>query len=73
MKKQHAISPMIIFLLITFAFIFIYSLLAPVLYPIDLGATDIINRLTGLSPQHLLRMAVPSIFLALTVLVVISS
>lgn len=45
MKKQHAVPPMIVFLMVTFMAIFIYSLLAPLLFPIDLGATDIINRL----------------------------
>ncbi len=51
---------MILFLMIAFAFILAYSLLAPVLYPVDLGATSILDRLKppafaqGGSPEHIL-------------------
>ncbi len=45
MRKQHAIPPMILILMISFAAILVYSLLAPVLFPVDLGETDIMNRL----------------------------
>lgn len=44
-RRKLNIPPFILFLMLTFLFIVIYSMLAPVLHPIDLGATNITSRL----------------------------
>lgn len=45
MHKTHKISPIILFLFITFFIIFIFSMLAPVLFPTNLAETHLENRL----------------------------
>ncbi len=45
MKKRWGIPPMILFLMVTFVIIVGAALLAPVLAPVDLGATDLTQRL----------------------------
>lgn len=45
LRRRMGIPPMILFLMITFVMIVVYAMLAPVLYPIDLGATKLIARL----------------------------
>ena len=37
LRVRTGIPPMILFLMITFVMIVVYAMLAPVLYPIDLG------------------------------------
>lgn len=44
-KKRRTAPISIIILIALFATLFIFSMMAPVLFPIDLGATDITNRL----------------------------
>ena len=44
-RKRWIIPPMIIFLMVTLAVIVITALLAPVIAPIDLGASDLTQRL----------------------------
>ncbi len=44
-RSKKGIPPMILFLMVTFSLIVIASLLAPVLFPIDLAATDLGSRL----------------------------
>mgnify|MGYP000001872714 FL=1 len=44
-RKRWIIQPMIIFLMVTLAVIVITALLAPVIAPIDLGASDLTQRL----------------------------
>ncbi len=45
LRIRTGIPPMILFLMVTFVMIVVFALLAPVLYPIDLGATKLIARL----------------------------
>lgn len=45
LRKQRPIPISIIILISLFMVIFIFSMLAPVIFPIDLGATDITSRL----------------------------
>ena len=45
LRVRTGIPPMILFLMATFVIIVVYAMLAPVLYPIDLGATKLIARL----------------------------
>ncbi len=44
-RKQRAVPVSIIILIALFMIIFIFSMMAPILFPIDLGATDITSRL----------------------------
>ncbi len=50
-KKRRGISPLILFLMITFLAIFVFSMLAHVLFPIDLGETHLLARLKA--PQFI--------------------
>ena len=59
-KNKLRIPPMIAFLMVTFVAIFIYAMLAPLLYPIDMGAT---NLLTRLKPPSFMEGGVPEFFL----------
>lgn len=45
MKKSRTIPPLILFLIITFLIIVIFSMFASVFFPIDLGETNLTNRL----------------------------
>lgn len=45
LRRRMGVPPMILFLMVTFVIIFVYAMLAPVLYPIDLAKTSLINRL----------------------------
>lgn len=47
-RKQRAVPVSIIILIALFMIIFIFSMMAPILFPIDLGATDITSRLKEL-------------------------
>lgn len=44
-KVKYAISPFIMFLMVTFFIIVIFSMFASVLFPVNLGETDLLNRL----------------------------
>ena len=44
-KNRLGIPPSILFLMLTFVLLFVFSMLAPVIYPIDLGATSLLTRL----------------------------
>lgn len=45
LRRRLGVPPMIMFLMVTFVIIFVYAMLAPVLYPIDLAKASLINRL----------------------------
>ena len=59
-RKKRSVPLYILFLIISFLFIFIYSMLANVLYPTDLADTNLLSRLKppsfleGGSPEYLL-------------------
>ena len=44
-KKKWPVPPFILFLMLSFLVIFVFSMLAPVIYPIDLGETKLLTRL----------------------------
>ncbi len=60
LKNKLGIPPMITFLMVTFVAIFVYSMLAPLLYPIDMGATSLLTRL---KPPSFMKGGVPEFFL----------
>jgi peptide/nickel transport system permease protein len=57
---KYGIPPVIMLLIVSFLLIVVFSMLAPVLFPIDLGATSLTNRLLppsfmeGGKPEHFL-------------------
>ena len=58
--KKTRIPPSILFLMVTFLLLFAYSMLAPVIYPIDLGATSLLTRLL---PPSFMKGGKPQFFL----------